>query len=267
LREALPVSERGVVRWWRVIATGFVAMIATVVVGAVAVLSFTSRTPYDAGHLVGTIAFPAAIAGGVFSYLGQRGTKLPMRIVAFVGIVAGVVAIANLPKLAKLEARVEQSDRVPLVDADGRLTHPTLGFSIAKPANFIEAPQLAAAMTLKGVNAYAYVDHTSTERLIVMVDSMSTYSKEALESYEQQFRAGVQDSIKSSGLTVEVVKEDVSGDGDHLVGRSHFVVKRAHMHVAFYPIARRGGWLCVVLMFASAKTETAPVVLDSFRAD
>jgi hypothetical protein len=143
LREALPVNVRGVVRWRRVFVWAVVALVAAIVIGAVAVLSFTSRTPYEAGRLVGTIALPASIAGGTTSYLAQRGVALPLRIVMFVGIVAAIPALGSLAELAHGHAEITEADRVALVDDGARLHHPTFGFSIAKPAGFVDAPERA----------------------------------------------------------------------------------------------------------------------------
>ncbi len=220
------MTERGVVRWGRVIATGLVAMIATVVLGAVAVLSFTSRTPYEAGHLVGTIASPAAIAGGVFSYLGQSGTKLAIRIIAFVGIVAvGGFVVVNLPQQAKLAKRelgigyeLGDADRAPFIVDGNRLRHPTLGFSIAAlPPGFEPTTNPVAATVMAGAPGPAYAWGNTGAKAAFLVQIMTFDGPDkTFDAALRGVRAGFEDNARAqwgSGAD-EVVIKSLASDHD-----------------------------------------------------
>jgi hypothetical protein len=141
---------------------------------------FTSRTSYEAGQLVGMTALPAAIAGGVVSYLGQSGTSLAIRILAFVGVVAvGGFVVVSLPQQAKLAKRklgigyeLGEADRAPFIVEGNRLRHPTLGFSIAAlPPTFTVAPIVEAANTMMGVPGptCAWADARSNAGFVVSI--------------------------------------------------------------------------------------------------
>lgn len=214
------MNERGVVRWSRVTAAVAIASIAAIVVVAVAVLSFTSMAPYEGGHLAGTFAVPAAIGGGVYGYLGERGTSLPLRILAFVGVAGGVGALASLPHLTSSFAKHgdADADRAPFILDGNRLRHPTLGFSIAAlPPGFVPAvsPAATSAMATIPGPTYAWGNASSKAALILSIGSFDGPDK-TFDFALRSMRAGFEDSARAQwgSAAHEVVIKSLASDHD-----------------------------------------------------
>jgi hypothetical protein len=270
MRKTLPVSDRPVVYWRRVIAHAAIAFVVLAALGGMGAATFASLSPYEAGRVGGTVAAVGAVAAGIASYLTQLGAALVVRLAAVVAVVGVAVLARVVPHRAATESALDFAavDRAPLVEEASRLRHPTLGFSIARPpAGFVDAPRLAAAFARTGGFAYAYTDPASREGLFVLVGRGRDGSRADLTAQLLSMRNGIGDRAHEVGsaVHVEIAEQNVTGDDQHLEGHFHAIISGRHMRAIVHPLRHDGAWVFVTILVTSADANALSDVLGSFE--
>ena len=150
------------------------------------------------------------------------------------------------------------ADRAPLVADGGRLRHPTLGFSLAKPAGFSESPKLVEYLNQKlgsDVAAYGYIypDHHASLMIVVMPATGS--DADALASSLDRFVNGM--------ATNATVEERSVGSN---VGRVHYRPKGGHVRAEIHLVPAGTGWVDVIVAIGSIAPDYLASELASFQS-
>ncbi|HEX4453215.1 MAG TPA: hypothetical protein VH143_20225 [Kofleriaceae bacterium] len=271
------MTERGVVRWGRVIAHAIAALISGVVLGAVAVASFSSTSPYEAGRTGGTVGFIAAFATGVASYLVQAKARRSAIVGWTLAAIGAGVALDVLPRARSVDELVPASmpsepsskftdaDRAPMIEdfappRPTRLRHPTFGFSVLEPPSVKPRAALArgVAKSFDDIDAYGFRDDPGYSALIVAI---TPDTSDALGKTLDAFVGNLSDG---PGYTSNLIDHEVGSEDAHAL---LVTTKGIYMRVVVHPLATSRGLYFVTLMTVATDIGAMTDILASYRVD
>jgi hypothetical protein len=254
-------------RWNRALLHGLIPLVLVVVAGLAVLFVAHSVDPEKAGKGVGQFACFAYFAGIGISYLAQTGRKqvalwTSVGLVGLVGLLLGL-AISLAPK------SLQASDREPLFEVQvagkARLRHPTLGFSVLRPPpSYVSQPQLATMLGGFAGNDpsavyYVYAETPPNGAVVIGVMANTGSSRNDF----QDAIHGIHRGITTSAPMAQFLREEITGDDDHLIAHVHVVTDQAHVRIEAHAIQGRSPAIATVMVVDPDGTALTDV-LESF---
>lgn len=194
-------------RWGIAVLHAVLALVVTVAVtGAMAVL-FDVADPRRFGEGVGRLCVFMMFGAFGVSWLFQTGRRVAAMIVGgLLGTLLAVLVVVTAMAVADRPPRSQRLPAVDLVRADGMLRHPTLGFAIPDPGpSFSPQPELAAARlpSSRHSRGWVYADLTSSESVIIMLDSGGATDAKTFEDFFRGVLRGQTRAMNDAAVTSE----------------------------------------------------------------
>ena len=227
-------AEARAFSWRRALGHAAAAVAVVMVTGIIVAGISDLRDPRAVGRSIGLFLPLVAGAAVLLSYVGQ--TRSRGALVGAVALLAVLVATAVYGlQHAGGPRELSAAERAPLsIEGEGatrRLRHPTLGFSVALPADLEPLPASVTASMSKvpGVAATAWGNAASGRVVIVLLSTVRS------EGDLRSFMDGMTDSQdalarQAPGSSVQTLHDELSWSRKSGEAHRHVTIGDAHVH-------------------------------------
>ena len=248
-------NNRPAFRFRKAFLHAFVIHLALVVLSGL-VGAFTATDPELTADAVTWLTLPSVVIGFGASFLVQK-VWPPL---GFGLAAVWVLALPSLLLWAWNGRRVQESEKVPLVQDGQRLRHPTLGFSFDDPGPAftpMDVAELEGYVALPASHLWAFVNDSVGQTLFVALASAGG----AMDStFIADFGRGLKRSMESSGLQVALESLTLSPERRYdLQSRLWESPAALASCRANGPEARRGLLVCIMVI-GPGVVEFAPML-------